>query len=230
MSTVNPVAIDQQPGPAFGPVPTYRPWRAAILAPVLLALPWLGICHLAEAPLALGSMTTLVLVLVLGTATVTDLLWRRIFNWTTYTALAWGLVLHGAGLLPIPGRELLGALPLSAALMGLLTGFGLTFLAFLAFRGGAGDVKLVAVLGLLLGPNRVIEVIFYGYLLAALFALSYLVWQVGPLTLLVRLVLFLGLPAGMRPDSTDIRELLRQRLPMAPFLTAGVIVALVQPF
>jgi prepilin peptidase CpaA len=230
MSTINAVAIDQQPGPDFGPVPTCRPWRAAVLAPVLLALPWLGICRLADAPPALGTMTTLVLVLVLSTATVTDLLWRRIFNWTTYTALAWGLVLHGAGLLPIPGREVLGALPLSAALGGLLTGFGLTFLAFLAFRGGAGDVKLVAVLGLLLGSGRILEVIFYGYLLAALFSLSYLVWRIGSFSLLVRLMLLLGLPAGLRPDATDIREVLRQRLPMAPFLTTGVIVALVQPF
>ena len=98
MSTVNAVAIDQQPGPEIWPLPTYRPWQAAVLAPVLLALPWLGICRLVGAPPALGTMTTLVLVLVLSTATVTDLLWRRIFNWTTYTALAWGLVDE-----PLPG-------------------------------------------------------------------------------------------------------------------------------
>jgi Flp pilus assembly protein protease CpaA len=230
MSTVNSVAIDQQPGAVFGPVPTHRPWRAAVLAPVLLALPWLGICRLTGAPEALGTMTALVLVLVLGTATVTDLLWRRIFNWTTYTALAWGLVLHVAGLLPIPGQEWLGALPLSTAIQGLLMGFGLTLLAFLAFRGGAGDVKLVTVLGLLLGSDRILEVIFYGYLFAALFAIAYLVWSVGPLTLLVRLLLVLGLPAGLPGAATDLRELLRQRLPMAPFLTAGVIAALVQNF
>src|SRR3954452_16198596 len=168
MSTVNPVAIDQQPGPVFGPVPTHRPWRAAVLAPVLLALPWLVVSRLVGAPETLGTMTGLVLVLVLGTATVTDLLWRRIFNWTTYTALGWGLALHVAGLLPPPSTQWLGALPPSDALLGLLTGFGLTFLAFLAFRGGAGDVKLVAVVGLLLGPGRVLEVICYGYLFAAL--------------------------------------------------------------
>jgi prepilin peptidase CpaA len=226
-STANSVAINQQAGSVGGPVPTQRPWRAAVLAPLLLALPWLGACYLAGVP---GTMTDLVLVLVLGTATVTDLLWRRIFNWTTYPALAWGLALHGAGVLPIPGGEVLGALPLSTALLGLLTGFGVTFLAFLAFRGGAGDVKLVAVLGLLLGSGRVVEVIFYGYLFAALFALGYLVWRAGPLTLLMRLLLILGLPDSLIPATTDLRELLRQRLPMAPFLTAGLVAALLWPF
>jgi Flp pilus assembly protein protease CpaA len=202
-------AIEHPAGPL--PLPTRRPWRLAILAPLVLAGPWFLACRSAGAPPALASVSSLVLVLLLATATVTDLLWRRIFNWTTYTAAGWAVGLHAAGLLP-PLGPLLGALPIEEALAGLVVGFGLTFLAWLVFQGGAGDVKLVAAVGLLLGPSRVLEVIFYGYLFAGAFALGYAVWRAGPLALLAR--------------TTSATEVLRTRVPMAPFLTAGVLAAL----
>lgn len=182
---------------APGPAPTRRPWLAAALAPLVAGGPWLLACHLAGAAPTAGSLSAVVLVLLLGVATITDLLWRRIFNWSTYTAAAWAVAL--AALAPTP------ALPAQDAILGLLVGFAITFLAYLLFQGGAGDVKLVAALGALLGPGLIVSVVFHGYLLAATFALAYLAWKAG--------------------TGTGARGWLQQRLPMAPFIAAGVIAA-----
>jgi Flp pilus assembly protein protease CpaA len=209
-------AIDHAAGPL--PLPDRRPWRLAALAPLLLAGPWWFACRAAGAPQA-AALSWLVVALLLATATVTDLLWRRIFNWATYTAAGWAVALQAGGVAELadlpadsPARYLLATLPPGDAVAGLLVGFGLTFLAWLVFQGGAGDVKLVAALGLLLGPSRVLEVIFYGYLFAGCFALGYAIWRAGPLALLTR-----------TPGAAVV---LRTRVPMAPFLTAGVIVTL----
>lgn len=210
------------------PLPATRPWGAAALAPLLLAGPWLIACRAAGAAPEVGSVVGLLVLLLLATSTVTDLLWRRIFNWTTCTALAWGtaLVLAGALLPPSGARDLLGALRPADAGAGLLLGFLLTFTSYLVFHGGAGDVKLVAVLGLLLGPRVVVELIFFGYLFGGAFGVAYLVWQVGPVALLLRLGVLLGLPEWVAAGTPEVAPVLRTRLPMAPFLTAGVAAAL----
>src|SRR5262249_11533535 len=69
--------------------PRTRPWRAALLAPLVLAWPWLAVTHDLGVPGVAASVNGLLLALLLGTTTVTDLLWHRIFNWTTYTVVLW---------------------------------------------------------------------------------------------------------------------------------------------
>lgn len=89
---------------------------------------------------------------LLGWAAVED--WRtgRIRNWLTLTLALSGLV---------QSLQLFGAartVPPGTAVLGLLTGFGLTFLLFAIGALGGGDVKLLAGLGAWIGPGPVLAV------------------------------------------------------------------------
>ncbi|MBI3469736.1 MAG: prepilin peptidase [Candidatus Solibacter usitatus] len=84
---------------------------------------------------------------VLLTAAATDLRWRRIPNWLTLPALPVGLTaqaMFGEGF----WQGLLGA----------LAGFAALFLVFAAGGGGAGDVKLFAVVGAFVGVRNLLPV------------------------------------------------------------------------
>ncbi|MBI4491272.1 MAG: prepilin peptidase [Chloroflexi bacterium] len=95
-------------------------------------------------------------------ALVTDLRSRRIPNWLTATTFVGG-VLANLGLGGLDGG-------LSA-----LAGAGLGFLVlipFYALRGvGAGDVKLLAALGALVGPHDLVSVAVYGALVGGFMSL-----------------------------------------------------------
>jgi prepilin peptidase CpaA len=201
------------------PAPAPRPWGLAILAPLALGAP--------VALAGLAPISAVVVVLLLAVSVVTDLLWRRIYNWATYTAAAWGVCLAVAATLFPDQSGSFTTLSLSDAVGGLLLAFGTSFLSYLIFRGGAGDVKLVAALGALLGPSLVMSVLFYGYIFAGAFAIAYIVWQAGPLNLVVRGVSFLA-PwlCPPVPLKKDVSSLMRQGLPMGPFFAAAVVVTI----
>lgn len=89
---------------------------------------------------------------VASVAAVLDLRWRRIPNWLTLSAFGAGVAVsvwrYGA-----PGV----ILALAGAALGLLM-----LLPFYAVRAiGAGDVKLLAALGALVGPQALVSVALY---------------------------------------------------------------------
>jgi len=91
---------------------------------------------------------------VLVTAMYTDLRSSRIPNWLTFSAMGFALLAHAW----------LGGLPgVLFSLGGLGTGLGLFVLIYMSGSIGAGDVKLMAAVGALIGP--------YGALLSALLAI-----------------------------------------------------------
>jgi prepilin peptidase CpaA len=103
--------------------------------------------------------------LVASIALVTDLRSRRIPNWLTASGLLLGL----AGHLWLDGLS--GGL---SALGGAALGFGLLF-PFYVMRimgvghaVGAGDVKLLAALGAILGPQALVSAAIYGALVGGL--------------------------------------------------------------
>jgi prepilin peptidase CpaA len=103
-----------------------------------------------DVPLALG-----LAVVVVTVAALVDLRRRRIPNWLTAGAFGGGLVLNvveagaSGGLTAVAG----GALGLAILLP-----------FFLAGGIGAGDVKLLAGLGALVGPQMLVSVAIYGAL------------------------------------------------------------------
>ena len=86
---------------------------------------------------------------LLAWAAVTDCTSRRIPNWLSYTLILGGLVhsLTAATMVGVGG-----------SLLGMLAGFGLTFVFFAVGAMGGGDVKLLTGVGAWLGPLGVLLV------------------------------------------------------------------------
>src|ERR1700704_3425456 len=85
--------------------------------------------------------------LIVLTAAVTDLRWRRIPNWLTLPALPLGLIaqtVYGDGFVQ--------------GLLGALGGFAALFVLFAVGAGGAGDVKLFTVVGSFVGFHNLLVV------------------------------------------------------------------------
>jgi prepilin peptidase CpaA len=80
---------------------------------------------------------------VVAVAAILDLRTHRIPNWLTLPALLLGFILRFA---------LLGPPGVLSGLLGLLVGAGLFLLPYMLGGMGAGDVKLMAVVGAFLGP------------------------------------------------------------------------------
>jgi len=125
------------------------------------------------------AMVTLTALAALCTLAVThDLLFRRIPNSLVLVGVAVGLFFQsyshpGAGLFSLSG----GGLGLDGALLGALTGLAL-FLPLYALRAmGAGDVKLLAMLGVWLGPTSVAWTALWTLLAGGVLALVVALWS-----------------------------------------------------
>ncbi|MCK4858007.1 MAG: prepilin peptidase [candidate division Zixibacteria bacterium] len=94
-------------------------------------------------------------------AMYTDYRWRIIPNRLTLPAIGLGLILNFAGN---------GWQGLLFALVGLAVGFGLMLLPYLLGGMGAGDVKLLAALGALLGGYAILNVFLYATILGGILA------------------------------------------------------------
>src|SRR5262249_58939178 len=105
------------------------------------------------------------LVVALGWAVVTDLRARRISNRLTYTTAGLGLAIHAAA-----GGW--GGLSWSA--VGLLAGLAAFLLPFLLGGMGGGDVKLMAAIGALQGPQFVLLTAVYAGLAGGVLAVGHL--------------------------------------------------------
>ncbi len=201
----------------------HRLWLLAIITPLVVGPIWCACLSWLPAPL--GTLNGLILVAMLGMATVTDLRQRKIYNWTTYPAWGWALFLN-----VISGPSLLiGTVGLRDSLAGSAICFGWVFCAFVCSRGGAGDVKLAAAMGALLGCECGVLAVAFGYVVA------------GASILTVR-ILADGLGAFMRtefqraraiafpnwfvPPPVDRRADWHGAIPLAPFFGVGTILAL----
>ena len=105
----------------------------------------------------------IILSVVLAGSVYTDLRWRLIKNWLVFPVLITGPVLRyiDAGL---PG--------LVYGLKGMLAGFFMIFIPYLIVGGlGAGDVKLMAAIGVLTGPYLAMWAALFASLYGALISL-----------------------------------------------------------
>ncbi len=153
----------------------------------------------------------LVLVAVLAVAVVTDLRSRRIPNLLTFPALGLGILLNSA-FLGLDGLKISG----EAALLAMAI-----LLPLYMFKGlGAGDVKLMAAIGALKGP----EFLIYTFAWAAIFgggmAMLGLLRSRRVGLAFSHLVYFRFFP---RPDGTFISA---GRLPYAPAIALGALFVL----
>ena len=129
-----------------------------------------------------------------------------------------------------------GGLPgLGQGLLGLGLGLGLLFPVYAIGHMGAGDVKLMAALGALLGPRWLLLVLVLAILAAGIVGLLYALaaWRrrgaTGPLARYGRMVRFLlvtGRPSYVPPAP---EEALAERLPLAVPIAIGATAALLWP-
>ena len=162
-----------------------------------------GLCRYVILPVALS--VTLV-------AVYTDCRWRTIKNVVTFPAIALGLLLHTLGN---------GWAGLLFAATGLLVGIGLMMIPFLYGQMGAGDVKLMAALGSLLGGYEILNVFLYTTIAGGILALGWAFYHKDVLHtfkkvwMLVKcLVLFRSPEAGM--------SLFKKSIPMPYGLAIGI--------
>lgn len=206
-----------------------------MLLPAVLGPPWMWL--LGGWAGAVGTWTGFVTVALVLTCAWTDLAWRRIPNWATYPGALWGLGLNLAGtLLHVPpwaaGEEhanTLGNVGLLWSLAGFCVCFFLMLLIYRLARGGAGDVKLAAVLGALLGLDRGLYALALTYLVAAVTLLVWVIWTVGPWVLVTALARAVGsvvLPAYIGPPRAEQLQILSSPVPLGLFFAIGALATL----
>jgi leader peptidase (prepilin peptidase)/N-methyltransferase len=180
-------------------------------------------------------LSTVMLLGLTLVAAVTDVLRKKIYNWNTYSGIlaALGLSAAGSSWLWADGAAgprlsyWLGSPTFSDSAVGLLACGGLMIVCFLFFPGiGGGDVKLMAMVGTMLGWEKGLVALLWTFVLAACFGLIALVWQVGPVTTVSRVGrLFLSkLRLVWLPLSDEERKALKPPIFLAPSALAAVVI------
>ncbi|HZK83030.1 MAG TPA: A24 family peptidase, partial [Humisphaera sp.] len=108
------------------------------------------------------------LLVMLALAAIGDLRERRIRNWLTVAIMLTGLARSFA-----PAH---GVAP-GGAILGMLTGFGITFILFAMGAIGGGDVKLMAGVGAWLGPAATLGVFALEAIIGMAIVLIQATWQ-----------------------------------------------------
>lgn len=182
-------------------------------------------------------VATAVLLSLLLIATATDVARRRIYNGTTYPGIAAALGMNAAGSAALrldwarPETLIrLGWIPFTESLLGLIVCGLIMLVCFVMFHVGGGDVKLIAMVGAFLGPQRGLEALLWTFVAGGCLAVIVLIWRIGPLDLGRRVVrhVLATLRVGRVSRPTDEeRAQLRAPLFLAPCaLAAAVIVQL----
>jgi prepilin peptidase CpaA len=180
-------------------------------------------------------LITVVLFGLVLVATFTDVARHKIYNWTTYSGMLMAVALSAGGSLAVAAGireeplESLGWIPLAESLGGLAVCGFVMLVCFVMFNVGGGDVKLIAMLGAFLGPEQGITAMLWTFVLGGCVGLIVLVWRVGPMRLVVRVLrqILWSLRIGAWSPLTQIeRAQLRPPLFLAP--TALLAVAIVR--
>lgn len=179
-------------------------------------------------PESIGLLVIAVLALLLLMVMREDIRSRRIPNKLVLVGVVLGLGFNGflpAGLgfnSAVPGG--LGWL---AALKGLALGFAVLLPMYLLRAMGAGDVKLMGMVGAFLGPADLIGAVIATFIAGGLMALVVALWSKQLMSMLhnVKLMLFSGLlriNAGQLPVMNDLPVSVA-KLPYAVAITAGTL-------
>ncbi|MFZ5828759.1 MAG: prepilin peptidase, partial [Planctomycetota bacterium] len=123
-------------------------------------------------------MATALLLVLMAAATATDLRWHKIYNWLTYPAILAGLGLGAAGSIAIAMGGVAesqwrasGHATLGESALGLLVCGLVMLLCLVFFPVGGGDVKLMAALGAIAGPEDGITAMLWTFVLGGCAAL-----------------------------------------------------------
>lgn len=179
-------------------------------------------------------VATALLLGLLLVATVTDVLWHKIYNWTTYPGILAGLGFNAVGSLLVGKTEIeveslrrLGWVGLVDSFLGFLLCGSVLLVCFVFLKVGGGDVKMIAMLGAFLGTQRGIEAMLWTFVLGGCVGLIVLVWRVGAVRLIgrvLRQILWTLRLGSWSPLGPDERAQLQPPLFLAPNALAAVLI------
>lgn len=182
-------------------------------------------------------VSTAILLVMLVVASVTDIRWRRIFNWTCYPGIVLAVALSAAatwfridnGHAAETRIGLWGIVPLADSLLGLFACGMAMLVCYVLFAGafGGGDVKLMAMVGAFLGTVAGLEALLWTFVLGACQALITLVWKYGWWNVARQTVSFLWLAlrtGGRARLSATERQPLQTDLFLSPSALAAVVI------
>ncbi|HZT31096.1 MAG TPA: A24 family peptidase [Bryobacteraceae bacterium] len=156
------------------------------------------------------------LLLVVLPAGIFDIRTRRIPNWLTVSGLLLGLALN---------TFLFGTSGLGHAALGFALAFVAYLLLHLLHAMGAGDVKLMAAVGGIVGPGAWFRIFALSAVLGGLFALALLIWRRSLRRTLWNVLFILNEMRHLRAPYLT-REDLDVQHPQALTLPHGAVVAL----
>ena len=160
-------------------------------------------------------ISTLVLSIGLATAVVTDVRSRRIPNWLTgaIAGAGFGLAFGGGTVTPLQ------------AALGLLTGLLLMMPGHVIGATGAGDVKLMAAVGSVVGPDLAFRAFLYSAVAGGVFAIVVALRRGILVTTLQDASRLVTAPAGVREAIESPAR--ANRFAYGPAIATGTLLSLV---
>lgn len=219
-------------------------WKAALALPLVVGPLWCLAGQYSSS--LLGTLSGLVLLAALCTSALTDVRSHKIYNWVTYSALLWAVLINIVASLLSPGEdtlirayhhaaimgpEFLGGVGLGQCLAGAALCFFVTVLGYRLSGIGAGDVKLAAAIGALLGVHQGVFAVAYSYIVAAAAIIAWSVWTQGPIPLLkagLRTIGVLFLPMWPFPPTAADHKLLIKPIPLGPYFAIGTLLVVLE--
>ena len=227
-------------------------WHAAWLLPALLGPTWAVLLGRMHASTTVASVTGFIMVCLLAATSYTDLRWKRIPNWATYSAVLWALAINAFASLTL-GPEAIerirsglgdcGADPIYTQIaylgpIGFLqsaAGAGVCFAAmFLVYSfagGGAGDAKMATAMGAILGVQRGFLVLMWAHVIAGVVVVAWALCRFGwpKLVEICAVYLNVKLPGyGKISGPPSWKWLMHRPVPLAPFFALGTIATLLE--
>jgi len=162
-----------------------------------------------------------------------DFRYRRIPNWCTVSTALAGLVLNG--FLQASGSSVFSLTGIAFSLLGLVVGF-VVYLVLYAIRAiSAGDVKMMAAIGALVGGAQWVRIWIFGAIAGAVLGIIVVLmkkrvkktmWNVG----FIFSELGHGRPAYLRREELDVKSDKGLRLPHGVGIAVGALLYLALSF
>jgi prepilin peptidase CpaA len=160
----------------------------------------------------------IVLIVILTICVVTDLRSRKIYNAVTMPGTIVGFVLQ-AGINGLPG--------FLDAVLGCAVGFGILLIPYLLGGMGAGDVKLLALVGALKGVSFVFHASVYMALIGGVIALALLLLRKGVIERFRQIIFSVVLIRyGMKMSPTLSNDALTAAYPYGVAIAGGAVLSL----
>ncbi|MDC3413650.1 A24 family peptidase [Terrihalobacillus insolitus] len=160
-------------------------------------------------------MLTALLLSILIICVITDVKSRKIYNKVIFPSLLLGIILNGI---------LFGWTGVTTSLLGFLTGFAILLIPYLMGGMGAGDVKLLALIGAFQGTSFVFATAIYMAVIGGIVGLLVLFFRIGLSGRLKQMAYLLcGIRYGIKPSFLPFKEGLQTTYPYGVAIAGGAI-------